>query len=169
MVLTKVVGAAALTAALLAGAPVAQAEGIATVSGSGKIMIPESSGLSAAKQKEVMSTHVLVFMPAQRLSPYVGPPKTGTFIETPASLACIYGLVAPTAGCNPNTVTAVATGGSRAIAVVDAYHNPTAAADLMTYSQQFGLPRAISPLSTPPALGSRPCSRPPWTVRAGGS
>jgi len=53
------------------------------------------------------------------------PPFSGYGYETPASLACIHGLVAAANGCNPNSVTAVAKGGSRAIAIVDAYHYPS--------------------------------------------
>jgi kumamolisin len=66
------------------------------------------------------------------------PPFTGFFFETPASLGCIYKLVATT-GCNPNVVTAVPTGGSRAIAIVDAFHDPSALGDLQKFSTQFGL------------------------------
>ena len=72
-----------------------------------------------------------------------GAPYAGYFYETPASLACVYQLVSPGAqGCNPNTVTANPRGGSRAIAIVDAYHYPTAASDLSVFSNQFGLPQA---------------------------
>ena len=67
-------------------------------------------------------------------------PVSGYFAETPASLACLYGLVSATSGCNPETLTAVAAGGSKAIAIVDAYDYPTALADLTAYSKQFGLP-----------------------------
>jgi subtilase family serine protease len=59
--------------------------------------------------------------------------------QTPASLACIYELQPQTAGCNPNTVTANPTGGSKAIAVVDAYDDSNAANDLQSFSTQFGL------------------------------
>jgi kumamolisin len=69
-----------------------------------------------------------------------GPPFAGYNFETPASLACVYGLTAQTSGCNPNTITAVVQGGSHAIALVDAYHYPNALADLKYYSAQFGLP-----------------------------
>jgi subtilase family serine protease len=69
-------------------------------------------------------------------------PVSGYYAETPASLACIYGLVSAAPGCNPATLTAVASGGSRAIAIVDAYDYPTATSDLAVYSQQFGLPTA---------------------------
>ena len=72
-----------------------------------------------------------------------GAPHAGYFYETPASLACVYQLVSPgVQGCNLNTVTANPRGGSRAIAIVDAYHYPTAASDLSVFSNQFGLPQA---------------------------
>jgi kumamolisin len=73
-----------------------------------------------------------------------GPPNTGFLNETPASLACVYGLVAPSSGCNPNIVTANSSGGSRAVAIVDAfdYGKVQAAADLAQYTAQFGLPAA---------------------------
>jgi subtilase family serine protease len=60
--------------------------------------------------------------------------------ETPASLGCLYGLTKHVAGCNPQTLKTVATGGSRVIAIVDAYDDPNAMADLVTFSTQFGLP-----------------------------
>jgi subtilase family serine protease len=55
-------------------------------------------------------------------------------------LACVYGLVTFTKGCNPNSVLTNASGGSRAIAIVDAFHAANVRADLNAYSAQFGLP-----------------------------
>ncbi len=60
--------------------------------------------------------------------------------ETPASLACLYGLTKHVSGCNPKTLKTLATGGSRVIAIVDAFDDPNAAADLAVFSTQFGLP-----------------------------
>jgi kumamolisin len=73
-----------------------------------------------------------------------GPPLSGYLIETPASLACVYGLVARSNGCNPNIVTVNSSGGSKAVAIVDAYDygKSAAAADLAQYTSQFGLPAA---------------------------
>jgi subtilase family serine protease len=77
-----------------------------------------------------------------------GPPFAGYFYETPASLSCIYKLAtSPVLGCNPNNPTndpnfVNPSGGANAIAIVDAYHYPTAAADLAAFSKQFGLPPA---------------------------
>ena len=58
--------------------------------------------------------------------------------ETPASLACVYGLTAPVAGCNPTTLTTVLNTGSKVVAIVDAYDYPTATNDLSTFSSEFG-------------------------------
>jgi kumamolisin len=68
-----------------------------------------------------------------------GPPFSGYAYHTPASIACIYGFAHFEPGCNPNVVTANPTGGSRAIAIVDAYDDPNALADLQAFSAQFGL------------------------------
>jgi hypothetical protein len=69
------------------------------------------------------------------------PPFGGLLFETPASLACVYRLVeVRVPGCNPNLTTTNPTGGSRAIALVDAFDDPTAAADLAAFSNQFDLP-----------------------------
>lgn len=85
-------------------------------------------------------------------------PIAGYSAETPASLACLYQLVTVTAGCNPGTLTTVATGGSKAIAIVDAYDYPTALADLTAYSKQFGLPAPSSATFTVAYPGT---SKPP--------
>lgn len=69
------------------------------------------------------------------------PPFAGYFYETPASFACLYSeYPGHDRSCNPNVVTANPTGGSGVIAIVDAYDDPTAAADLAVFSKQFGLP-----------------------------
>lgn len=72
------------------------------------------------------------------------PPFPGYNYETPASLACVYGLVTKTPGCNPRTLKTNATGGSKVVAIVDAYDDPTALSDLKKYSKQFGLPAITS-------------------------
>ena len=61
--------------------------------------------------------------------------------ETPASLACIYDLVStPITGCPIATAREVPTGGSGVIVIVEAFDYPSAAADLKTFSTEFGLP-----------------------------
>jgi kumamolisin len=80
---------------------------------------------------------------AAAVGPQELPPFPGYLFETPASLACIYKLVPVTVpGCNPNLTTANPTGGSHAIAVIEAFDDPTAASDLATFSTQFGLSAA---------------------------
>jgi kumamolisin len=119
----------------------------------GQVQIPPSSLEDPAKIGLSAHTNIRVFVPqgglgaarppspAQKASPEQGPPFSGYLFETPASLACIYNLVAaPAAGCNPNTVTTNPTGGARTIAIVDAYHYPSALNDLQLFSTQFGLP-----------------------------
>jgi kumamolisin len=67
---------------------------------------------------------------------YSSPPASA---ETPGSIACIYGVTPPTSGC-PRQGSPVATGGAKAIAVVDYGHNSTLQADFNTFNTQFGLP-----------------------------
>ncbi len=97
------------------------------------------------------NTHLRVLAPSaaqmhfgsKAVQPNELPPFAGYLFETPASLACVYHLVASTvSGCNPNLTTANPTGGSHAIAIVDSFDDPTAASDLATFSAQFGLPPA---------------------------
>ena len=72
------------------------------------------------------------------------PPYGGYFYETPASLACVYAVVAVNVGCNPNSSLPNSPYGSRAIAIVDAYDYPAATSDLTTFSSQMGLPAPTS-------------------------
>jgi subtilase family serine protease len=95
-------------------------------------------------------------------------PISGYVAETPASLACIYGLVTAASGCNPQTVTAVASGGSKAIAIVDAYDYPTALADLTAYSKQFGLPAPTTSTFTVAYQGSSKPAADPYCSIYGG-
>jgi len=123
--------------------------------GSGRIVLPQS-GIQRPEDAGLRSrTQFKILIPAGRpegvpgfseaeSTPRAAQPESGYYAETPASLACLYGLVAVTSGCNPSTLTTVATGGSKAIAIVDAYDYPTALADLTAYSKQFGLPAPTS-------------------------
>jgi subtilase family serine protease len=95
-------------------------------------------------------------------------PISGYYAETPASLACLYQLVKVTTGCNPGTLTTVATGGSKAIAIVDAYDYPTAMADLTAYSSQFGLPAPTSSTFTVAYPGAAKPSVDPDCANYGG-
>jgi kumamolisin len=122
----------------------------------GQVVIPPSSQWGPADLGKRAHTHIRVFVPNRDneqahpgnsgigASPFAQQatvqPVANMLAETPASLACVYGLVAKTTGCPPLTLTTNATGGSLAIAIVDAYNSSTALTDLQSYSSQFGLP-----------------------------
>ena len=149
----------------------------------GEVIVPSSSEVHPEDAGVRAHTHILVFAPGRSATahpgattqgaagPLAGPasqqPIAGMFAETPASLACVYGQVPFTAGCNAYTLTTNASGGSRAIAIVDAYDNPSALADLQTYSTQFGLPAPN--LTVVYASGSQPGPDPSgngWEIEA---
>jgi kumamolisin len=105
------------------------------------VVHPEDTGVRFHTNLKIMGPGPMTSAPQTS-----GPPFPGYLYETPASLACIYRLVWSAQGCNPNVVTANPNGGSRAIAVVDAYDDPNAFADLQAFSAQFGV-RAPTPTS----------------------
>ena len=102
---------------------------------------------------------------------FSGPPFPGYFYEDPASIACIYNLQPGVPGCNPNVVHLNPRGGSRAIAIVDAFDDPNAYADLAAFSAQFGVEAAgnrnfavvFAPAgsTTTPGSCTGPATRPP--------
>ena len=123
----------------------------------GEVVIPESSNELPEHIGVKAHTNFKFFIPKagktseqfiRDVAPEAagGPPFAGYSAETPASLACVYRLPPygsnPVGNCSPNVVTANPTGGGGAIAIVDAYHYPTAASDLALFSAQFGLPAA---------------------------
>ena len=138
--------AAGVIAALLMTA----VSGSSQTQGRARIMIPSSSIENAGDAGVRAHTNLQILMRAARpatasVTPQaVGlPPFSGYLYETPASIACVYGLVYTLVpGCNPNVTTTIPTGGNGAIAIVDAYDDPNAAADLAYFSAQFGLPNA---------------------------
>jgi len=114
------------------------------------VMVPQSSVALPTEAGLVAHTNLLVSAPDVgpiaidvNASPNELPPLPGLFFETPASLACVYRLVKnPLPGCNPDQTTQTASGGSGAIAIVDAFDDPSAASDLALFSFIFGLPPA---------------------------
>ena len=98
------------------------------------IFHPEDAGIRA-------HTNYLIFVPAgQQMS---SPVPNNTFGETPASLGCVYKVGPIYSGCNPQTGGSNHPGGGwGAIALVDAYDDPTAANDLAYFSSYFGLAAA---------------------------
>jgi kumamolisin len=124
----------------------------------GQVVTPESGVVQPGDTGSRARTNVKLVVPAggpgsvapPSPSPAAGPselpPVSGAYYaNTPASLACVYGLVPrPNDGCNPYVVTRNPSGGSRAIAVVEAFDAPNAASDLAVFSAQFGLPAPTS-------------------------
>src|ERR1035438_361011 len=69
----------------------------------GTIVAPPSTSL---RTPGVPHTHLFIFIPEG------GPQPSIPNGETPASIACVYGLVAPTSGC-PKNGSVLPTGGTR--------------------------------------------------------
>ena len=133
-------GATACPAAglVLSAAATARAADILIPQAEGTVIVPESSQPVSNRPH----TNVRIFQPRGQTSPAATSPS-GKY-ETPASLACLYGLTAKETGCNPETLKTVTTGGSKVVAIVDAYDYPTAKKDLAAYSKQYGLPAVTS-------------------------
>jgi kumamolisin len=132
----------------------------------GRVMAPGSSIARPGDKGLRAHTHLQIFVPEQAVAPFVGPPFSGLGFETPASLACVYLLVPRTNSCNPNLVFANPTGGFGAIALVDAFHYPTALTDLQTFSAQFGV--KVPNLTVVFASGVKPAQDPTggWELEA---
>jgi subtilase family serine protease len=124
------------------------------------VVVPASGKAVAGDAGVRFHTNVRFLSNPSAVSPAELPPYSGYAYETPASLACVYGLTAHTRGCNPNLTTQDSTGGSETIAIVDAYDDPNAAADLAYFSQQFGLPYSDSKFHVVYAQGSVPSEDP---------
>ena len=95
---------------------------------SGKVIAPPSTTI---REPGKVHTPLYIFIPDQQT-----PIPNG---ETPASIACIYGVTANTPGC-PKNGTTLPNGGAGAIAVVDYGHNSTLQSDFDTFNTHFGLP-----------------------------
>ncbi|HTX76397.1 MAG TPA: S53 family peptidase [Terracidiphilus sp.] len=121
----------------------------------GHVVIPASNLPSKQGETGRMYTNFRFFAPDAN-SPEAYPPYTGYLFETPESIACVYGLVTAVAGCNPNTAVNVPAGGSKTIAIVDAYDDPSAAGDLAWFSDQMGLPLKTSQFHVVYAAGYQP-------------
>jgi kumamolisin len=143
----------AASACLLSISPLVLAQSHSTASAPPHVYTPQSSLPQPRDENgQVMArTHLRILVPSSTQMHFGPaslhsdelPPFSGYLFETPASLACVYNLVeVPIKGCNPNLTTANPTGGNHAIALVDAFDDPTAASDLATFSAQFGLPAA---------------------------
>ena len=114
------------------------------VPAAGQVIIPTSSLQLAADKGKKAHTNVRFILPSVAI-PFAGPPATGYAVETPQSVACIYGVVTAVSGCNPNNASlGTPSSGSQTIAIVDAYDDPNIYGDLAYFSDQFGIPLATS-------------------------
>jgi len=97
--------------------------------GKGSLLSPPSSlGIPG-----VPRTPLFIFVSEE------GPQPTIPSGETPASIACIYGVTQKTPGC-PQNGTVLPSGGTNAIAVIEWGKNSTMKNDLKNFSSTFGLP-----------------------------
>ncbi len=146
---------------LLFGSPVAMAQQVGPLVPltfpSGTVVTPLSSRPLPAAGGRIPHTNTRQFVPTD---PAVAQPQSsvGVYFETPASLACVYRRIPRTDRCSPSSASATAIGGSRVIAIVDAYDHPSIVDDLATFSKKFGLPPAN--ISVVYASGSRPARDP---------
>lgn len=128
----------------------------------GQIIVPNSS-IARAKDKGVRAhTNYLIFSPYKK-NAINGLPGG----ETPASLACVYGLTQSVPGCPISLTSALPQGGWGVIAIVDAYDNPNAENDLNIFSAQFGLPLCTTAngcFQKIYASGTQPGYDPGWAI-----
>ncbi len=132
----------------------------------GTVVVPATSVEMPGDAGKREHTNIRMWVPAdgfQNEQPLaVGPPYSGYFYETPASIGCLYKLTKVVKGCNPNTVMTNPSGGSKAIAVVDAYDDANAVSDLAFFAKQFGLPTPNFQVVF--ASGTRPPSNSGWEL-----
>lgn len=86
----------------------------------------------------------------------VTPPQTfpPAGAETPASIACVYGLTPNVPGCPINGTSITPSGGSGTIVVTEGGDDPNAEEELAIFSTAFNLPQCTS---TPSIPGTQPC------------
>jgi kumamolisin len=127
--------AIAIAASLLASAALAAPIETSIMTPAGRIITPASSQPTTGF---FAHTNIEILQPKGQAR--LRSPRPWGYFETPASLACLYRQVKQVPGCDPKTVRAVATGGSKVVVIVDAYDYPTARHDLGKFSRHYGLP-----------------------------
>src|SRR5271165_2610497 len=130
---SKTVGCVSIALAFLLSVASSYAQRIESTFNGRRIIIPQSSLPQPGRH------HTNYFFVDSDVPNTSGPPSN---VETPASLACVYHLVAGPEGCPVATSKNLPTGGWGAIAIVDAGDYPTAAADLAAFSSYYGIPAA---------------------------
>ena len=138
----------------------------------GTVIVPPTSVERPQDIGRRAHTNFLIFVPAAKGGKQPGPAaSSGPTGETPSSLSCVYQTgTTPAYGCPVNSTNYDnPAGGSKVIAIVDAYDYPTAASDFNTFSTTFGLPTtgcdgtpADSCLKVVYAAGSKPKANCGW-------
>ena len=124
----------------------------------GRVIVPNSSVEHPGDAGVRAHTNFSIFAP-ENAQPAASSPSG----ETPASLGCVYQVVSTlVTGCPISGTTVDPSGGSGAIAIVDAYDDPNAASDLATFSTQFGLPAAN--FTKVYASGKKPPTNSGWAL-----
>jgi kumamolisin len=143
----------------------------------GQVIVPPSNVLPSQARGNRAHTNFLIFIPTDANGKKPAPDSTIWYGgETPSSMGCVYQTgPTPLPGCPVSSTNYNnPVGGSRMIAIVDAYDYPTAASDFITFSQQFGLPsgNTCGPNSDKAcftqvyATGSQPQSNCGWAQEA---
>lgn len=136
----------------------------------GTVVIPPTSVEHPENIGKRAHTNFLIFVPAAKKGG-AQPESVGTTPsgETPGSLACVYQTVpSDSTSCPISASTTLPSGGSKVIAIVDAYDYPTACNDFNVFSNQFGLPTADCTNPNDPhfrvvyATGSQPAANCGW-------
>jgi subtilase family serine protease len=166
--------AAGATSAATPGAEAAAAPDTRTVPSyvaPANVFVPDSSRARAGDAGRFAHTHYHIQnskgIQPQRMEdlavaePADNPGPNANFAEYPASLSCLYKMGATYPGCAPTNNSAYnAKGGQRAIALVLAFDNPTAATDLSYFASFFGF--AKPKFKKVIANGNGSCVTPPY-------
>ncbi len=144
--------------------------------GQGTIIVPESSIERPDDLGVRAHTNHLIIVRPTRGGGGGGGGTAISSVETPGSLACIYGTAPSlTTGCPTGSSASpgsggsasLPTGGSGTIAIVDAFDYPTAASDLAVFSSTFGLPAPTNTnFQVVYASGSQPSLNCGWAQEA---
>jgi len=121
------IAAAALFLVFASSTPVAVAQN------GDRYIVPDSSVERLEDIGVRAHTNIILVMPGKLEIGTNGAPLG----ENPLSLACIYHLVKQTKGC-PKTSNVLPNGGTKAIALVDAFDNPDAQTDINTFAAAYG-------------------------------
>lgn len=118
-------------------------------------------GLTVQAMQSALRSHAYG-APGGTATPMASPTVVATY--TPAQIRAAYGLPAlPAAGTTLTAAQAASLGAGQTIYIVDAMHNPNAAAELAAFNQKFGQPgcttRTIAPTASLPlpAASSKAC------------